>query len=283
MFRLILGLAGFIAGWLLGSRQVQQQHSPESAPLADKDRPALFGEEVRGLREVAGALRESVTALDKQLGRVGREQFKANTLGESQREQMQAALELLHELSERREADLELVREQLRGEQFAQRLNVIERLLPVLDGLDEAIAAGERLTARAPQAVTGAIAPGTQPSALSLTFQQRVAFVFGRGLLPTASPDGMNEWRQSLVAWLEGIKLVRERLLQVLAAEGVQPIAASGELFDPHRHVAVEAVPAAGGIVPGAVVEEYRRGYHVGERILRPSEVVVARMESAGE
>jgi molecular chaperone GrpE (heat shock protein) len=281
VFRLILGFAGFVAGWLLGSRKGPVQTA--SAPSANEPRCATLTEEVSGLREVAAGLRESVNALDKQLGRVGREQFKANTLGEAQQQQIQTALEQLRELNARREAELALLRDQLHMNQSAQRLSVIERLLPVLDGLDEAIAAGERLAARAPQAATRAMASGTQPLAPSLTFQQRIAFVFGRGVLPMPSVDGMNEWRESITAWLEGIELVRERLLQVLAAEGIQPIAASGELFDPHRHVAAHAVPAAEGIAPGTVVEEYRRGYQVGEKILRPSEVVVARMEGADE
>lgn len=273
VFRLILGFAGFIAGWLLGSRRGPAQTA--SSPSANEPRLSALTEEISGLREVAGALRESVTGLDKQLGRVGREQFKANTLGEAQQQQVLAALEELRETNARREADLARLRDQLRADQSAQRLSVIEQLLPVLDGLDEALAAGKRLLARAPQ-------PGrSQPP--TLTFQQRVALAFGRGDLPAMRAEGTDESRTSITAWLEGIELVRERLLQVLAAEGVQPVMARGQVFDPHRHVAVERVPAVDGMAPGTVVEEYRRGYQVGEKILRASEVVVARTESANE
>jgi molecular chaperone GrpE len=79
------------------------------------------------------------------------------------------------------------------------------------------------------------------------------------------------------MAWLAGLTLVRERLLQALAAEGIYPIPARGEPFDPHHHIAIEVIPATDEQATGTIVDEYRRGYQVGERILRAAEVVVAK------
>ena len=72
---------------------------------------------------------------------------------------------------------------------------------------------------------------------------------------------------------------LRERLLVALAADKVVPIRTEGGVFDPHLHVAVEAVPAVEGFAPGAVVREQRRGSIRGDTVLRYAEVVVARSD----
>lgn len=279
MTRIIFGLVGFVAGWFMRARRTPEEmivepvieaEAPIEEPMVEKEPAPPFVEELSELRETAAALREGVAALDKQLGRVGREQFKANTLEEAQQRQAQTALEQLRDLSARREADLAVLRDQLRADQSAQRLTVIQQLLPALDGLDEAIAAGERLLA-------DKSAPEPAAPIAPLTLRQRIEFVLGRRELPQVIVNREGKWRESVAAWLRGIELVRARLLQALSAENVQPIDALGEMFDPQRHIAVETAPATDGIAPGTIVEEYRRGYQVGERILRASEVVVAK------
>jgi molecular chaperone GrpE (heat shock protein) len=277
--RIIFGLVGFIAGWFMRARRTAEEmivepaieaEAPIEEPMVEEEPAPPFVEELSELCETAAALREGVAALDKQLGRVGREQFKANTLEEAQQRQAQTALEQLRDLSARREADLAVLRDQLRADQSAQRLTVIQQLLPALDGLDEALVAGQRLLAVKP-----ALEPAT-PSA-PFTLRQRVEFVLGRRELPQVVVQQTGAWRESVTSWLQGIELVRARLLHVLSAENVQPIDALGETFDPHRHIAIETAPATDGIAPGTIVEEYRRGYQVGDRILRASEVVVAK------
>ncbi len=157
---------------------------------------------------------------------------------------------------------------------------VIQRILSALDGLDEAIASGGRLGVRGAVELspTRASAPQFEVAyAHTLTLQQRLAIVLGRGEIPATPSNDREEWRKALAAWLAGLELIRERLLQALAAEGVYPILKRGEPFDPHRHIAVEAIPATAEQPVGTIVDEYRRGYQVGERILRAAEVVVAR------
>lgn len=73
-----------------------------------------------------------------------------------------------------------------------------------------------------------------------------------------------------------GMDLIQRQLRDTLAKLGVQPVAAKGERFNPHFHEAVEVVnrPDAGD---EQIVEELRGGYRLGNRLLRPAMVVVAR------
>jgi hypothetical protein len=99
--------------------------------------------------------------------------------------------------------------------------------------------------------------------------------------LTTLAAD-MATWQEAYAAWLKGLELVRERLFETLAMEGVEPLEAIGQPFDPHCHVALDTVPTQGDVLPGTIVSELRRGYAVGDRVLRYAEVVVARAESLG-
>jgi molecular chaperone GrpE (heat shock protein) len=269
--RIIFGFIGFIAGWFIGAQRAQNQVVvPAAEDTPAEEIPAPFGEQVAELSEPAIALRDGVVALDKQLGRIGREQFKANTLEEAQQRQAHTALEQLRDLSARREADLAVLREQLQADQSAQRLTVIQQLLPALDGLDEALVAGQRLLAEQS-------APEPAAPRAPLTLRERLEFILGRRALAPVIIHRDDEWRAAVAAWMQGIEFVRARLLQVLSAENVQPIDAPGAPFDPHRHIAVATAPATDARAPGTIVEEYRRGYQVGERVLRAAEVVVAK------
>jgi molecular chaperone GrpE len=75
--------------------------------------------------------------------------------------------------------------------------------------------------------------------------------------------------------WLEGIAAIDRKFRAVLEAEGVAPIEALGHPFDPALHDAIASVPGTGR-PDGEVVAEMRRGYTVGDRVLRPSLVGVA-------
>ena len=72
-----------------------------------------------------------------------------------------------------------------------------------------------------------------------------------------------------------GVGLIHRQILELLRQRGVTPIEALGADFDPHRHQAVAHEPAPGRR-EGEIIEEYRRGYMLGNRLLRPSMVKVA-------
>jgi molecular chaperone GrpE len=78
----------------------------------------------------------------------------------------------------------------------------------------------------------------------------------------------------------KGVELIHRHLLDLLRRKGVRPIDAVGADFDPHVHQAVAYEPAPDRR-EGEVIEELRRGYMLGDRLLRPSMVKVAKVENS--
>ena len=74
----------------------------------------------------------------------------------------------------------------------------------------------------------------------------------------------------------KGVELIHKQLLETLRKRGVTPIESLGADFDPHFHMAVVHEPAD-GCREGEVIEEFRRGYMLGDRLLRPAMVKVAK------
>jgi molecular chaperone GrpE len=75
---------------------------------------------------------------------------------------------------------------------------------------------------------------------------------------------------------LRGVELTHRQLLDQLSRRGVEPIEAVGQMFDPELHESV-AAEAHTGRPDGEILEEFRRGYRAGGRLLRASMVKVAR------
>ena len=74
----------------------------------------------------------------------------------------------------------------------------------------------------------------------------------------------------------KGVELIHKQLVEILRKRGVRPIEALGADFDPHYHMAV-AHEHADDKREGEVIEEFRRGYMLGDRLLRPAMVKVAK------
>jgi molecular chaperone GrpE len=81
---------------------------------------------------------------------------------------------------------------------------------------------------------------------------------------------------ESAQAYRLGVELIYRQLGDILRKRGVRAIEALGADFDPHYHQAVSYEPADGRR-DGEVIEEFRRGYMLGDRLLRPSMVKVAK------
>ena len=79
---------------------------------------------------------------------------------------------------------------------------------------------------------------------------------------------------------LDGVEMTVKALLDFLRAQGVTPVASVGQAFDPSRHEAVDHV-ASNAHPPNTVVDEFHRGYQIGERILRPARVSVSKTAGA--
>jgi molecular chaperone GrpE len=81
---------------------------------------------------------------------------------------------------------------------------------------------------------------------------------------------------EGATAYRKGVELIHAKLYDLLRKNRVKPIEALGADFDPNLHQAVvhENSP---GHRDGEVIEELRRGYTLGDRLLRPAMVKVAK------
>lgn len=77
-------------------------------------------------------------------------------------------------------------------------------------------------------------------------------------------------------AWAEGIELIYRKFQALLEAEGIQLIQAEGQAFDPALHEALSHEESEAH-AEGQVIEVVQRGYRIGDRVLRPALVRVAK------
>ena len=73
----------------------------------------------------------------------------------------------------------------------------------------------------------------------------------------------------------QGVELVLKQLKDVLSSKGVEEIKALGETFDPELHEAVSSIQDD-NLGEKEIAQEYRKGYKIGNRVIRHSMVVVA-------
>jgi molecular chaperone GrpE len=91
---------------------------------------------------------------------------------------------------------------------------------------------------------------------------------FERALQADAGPDAES--------YRKGVELIYRQFQDVLTRRGVKPIEAVGQPFDPRFHQAI-TYESSPGHEEGQVIDEVRRGYTLGDRLLRPAMVKVAR------
>lgn len=89
----------------------------------------------------------------------------------------------------------------------------------------------------------------------------------------------LNARDQDPVKVVEGVEMIHRQLIEVLQREGLTPINAVGEEFDPAKHEAVMQ-DSTGGYPDNTVTEELRRGYYLKDKLLRPAMVKVAKSDS---
>lgn len=81
---------------------------------------------------------------------------------------------------------------------------------------------------------------------------------------------------EALARWAAGVGLIQRKLQNLLDAENVERIPADGQAFDPNLHEAVTHEDSAEH-EPGAVIGVIRQGYRLGDRVIRPALVRVAK------
>lgn len=72
----------------------------------------------------------------------------------------------------------------------------------------------------------------------------------------------------------EGVEALHRKFLGLLQAQGVTPMLALGEVFNPELHDAIGLMESE-ELEPGTVAEEVQRGYRWGDEVLRPARVRV--------
>jgi molecular chaperone GrpE len=121
---------------------------------------------------------------------------------------------------------------------------LVRELLPVLDDLERALQAAEERSSR--YGVSGADA---------------------------SADDRLRQAYADEAKLEDGVRLVHRSLAELLRREGLEEIDTEGR-FDPHVHEALLSQPAEAE--SGSVLEVLQKGYKLGDRVLRPSRVIVA-------
>ena len=106
-----------------------------------------------------------------------------------------------------------------------------------------------------------------------------IADNFARAL--AACPPALRDAADPQVkAVLDGVEATDRQLISTLERYGVKAVDTSEGKFDPNLHQAIAEVPG-NGKPPGSIVDVVQSGFMIGERLLRPAMVTVARKESS--
>ncbi|HEY8948664.1 MAG TPA: nucleotide exchange factor GrpE [Rhizomicrobium sp.] len=104
-----------------------------------------------------------------------------------------------------------------------------------------------------------------------------IADNFARALAALPA-DKLQSADPAVRAVIEGIEATERQLLATLQNHGVKPIDTTDGKFDPNLHQAIAEVPG-NGRPGGSIVDVVQTGYVIGDRLLRPSMVTVARKD----
>jgi molecular chaperone GrpE len=128
-------------------------------------------------------------------------------------------------------------REKVESAQYAS-FSLLQKLLPVLDNFEMALAAAQSATA--------------------------------------ARPDGLAAAGDKLTSLQSGVLMIQQQLKNALVEAGLEEIDAAGKPFDPNFHEAISQQESA-DVPEGNVLQQLRKGYKFKERLLRAATVVVAK------
>jgi molecular chaperone GrpE len=98
--------------------------------------------------------------------------------------------------------------------------------------------------------------------------------------LALLSPEALADVEPKVKSVIEGVEVTERQLLQTLERHGVKRIETEGAKFDPNLHQAIAEVPG-NGKPGGTIVDVMQTGYVIGDRLLRPAMVTVAKKDGA--
>ena len=133
-------------------------------------------------------------------------------------------------------------RERLESAQAAS-FSLLQKLLPVLDNFEMALAAAQSATSARPN---------------------------------TPAVEG-----DKLASFQSGVLMIQQQLKSALVEAGLEEIDAAAKPFDPNFHEAVSQQESA-DTPDGYVLQQLRKGYKLKDRLLRPATVVVAKKPAPG-
>ncbi len=87
---------------------------------------------------------------------------------------------------------------------------------------------------------------------------------------------------EDYAAFLKGIEMVMAHVYDLLRKNDVKPIEAKGKMFDPHCHEALMQ-EERDDLQEGTVIDEFQKGYMLGNRVIRTNKVKVVKKPEAGE
>jgi len=88
-------------------------------------------------------------------------------------------------------------------------------------------------------------------------------------------------WKQVDKTWRAGMEAVGAQFEQIFIRYGAERFGNTGEVFNPELHEAVKEILANSSEDDGTISEVLRSGWKIGERVLRPAQVVVAHLHTA--
>jgi molecular chaperone GrpE len=97
-----------------------------------------------------------------------------------------------------------------------------------------------------------------------------------RRALDAVGPRLRDQAEPGVKSLIEGVELTERELLKALEKNGVRKFEPQGERFDPHLHQAMFEVPDP-AVPSGTVARVVQAGYMIGDRVLRPAMVAVAK------
>ncbi len=80
---------------------------------------------------------------------------------------------------------------------------------------------------------------------------------------------------EDYAAFLKGVEMIMAQIHEMLKKNSVRPIEVQGQMFDPHCHE-ILMQEESDGVEEGTILDEFQRGYTLGDRVIRTSKVKVA-------
>jgi len=90
------------------------------------------------------------------------------------------------------------------------------------------------------------------------------------------SVDAAKASHEDYAAFLKGVEMVMAHVYDLLRKNDVKPIESKGKMFDPHCHEALMQ-EERDDMEEGSIVEEFQKGYMLGNRVIRTNKVKVAK------